>query len=227
MKRLPVVLSIAALVIAVMGVTSLGEAAKNALPFARNADRIDMLHASTRAKAGQLYPLGKNAKFPASVLSVTRGPRGYPGVEGPRGIQGEKGVQGAQGPAGVFSAKNVTQVDGPSTYMAPNTPSGDPVGESLATCPAGGLAIAGGWDGEDQLPPVDATVGYNKRYGWTSWGVIMTNNNELSAATYHAFVICAISGTATAQQSIAPSASVVNAVSQDAAALRAATAASR
>ena len=223
MKRLPIVFSIVALVIAVMGVTPLGEAAKNALPFARNADRVDMLHASTRAKAGQLYPLGKNAKFPASVLSVTRGPRGYTGLQG---IQGEKGVQGAQGPAGVFSAKNVTQVDGPSTYMAPNTPTGVPVGESLATCPAGGIAIAGGWDGEKDLPPVDATVSYNKRYGWTSWGVIMVNNNEWSAATYHAFVICAISGTATAQ-SIAPSASVVNAVSQDAAALRAATAASR
>src|SRR5512144_1276279 len=106
MKRLPIVLSIVAFVIAVMGVTPLGEAARNALPFAKNADRVDMIHASKRAKAGQLYPLGRNAKFPASVLSVTRGPIG------PEGPQGPQGAQGARGPAGVFSARNVTQVNG-------------------------------------------------------------------------------------------------------------------
>ena len=75
MKRLPIVLSVAAFLLALLGVTSLGEAAKNALPFAKNADRVDMIHASKTPKAGQLYPLGKNGKFPAKVLSVTRGPR--------------------------------------------------------------------------------------------------------------------------------------------------------
>ncbi|HSB38407.1 MAG TPA: hypothetical protein VLD13_04900, partial [Gaiellaceae bacterium] len=68
MKRLPIVLSIVAFVVAVMGVTPLGEAARNALPFAKNADRVDKIHASTTPKAGQLYPLGKNKKFPAKVL---------------------------------------------------------------------------------------------------------------------------------------------------------------
>lgn len=218
MKRLPIVLSVAAFVIAVMGVTPLGEAARNALPFAKNADRVDMIHASKRAKAGQLYPLGKNAKFPASVLSVRRGPKGETGE------MGLPGPRGPAGPAGVFSAKNITQVNGPSAYMAPEG-GGDSVGNSLATCPAGGLAIAGGWDGEAQ-PPVDATVGFNKRYGWFSWGVVMANHASI-AATYHAFVICAISGAAPTQQSIAPPAAVLDAVARDAAAARSTIAASR
>lgn len=106
MKRLPIVLSAAAFVIALMGVTPLGQATRDALPFAKNADRVDTLHASKTPKAGQLYPLGANKKFPAKVLSVTRGPKGetgemgLPGPTGPRGYKGLRGATGAQGPIG-------------------------------------------------------------------------------------------------------------------------------
>jgi hypothetical protein len=81
--RLPVVLSVTAVVIAAAGYTSLGEAARDALPrasFASNADRVDGIHASKRPRAGRLYPLGRNRKFPAAVIGV--GPRGAPGVSG-------------------------------------------------------------------------------------------------------------------------------------------------
>jgi hypothetical protein len=81
--RLPIVLSVTALVIAAAGYTSLGEAARNALPrasFANNADKVDGIHASKRRRAGRLYPLGRGGKFPASVIGV--GPRGAPGVSG-------------------------------------------------------------------------------------------------------------------------------------------------
>ena len=81
--RLPIVLSITAVVIAAAGYTSLGEAAREALPrasFANNADKVDGIHASRRRRAGRLYPLGRNGKFPAAVIGV--GPRGAPGVSG-------------------------------------------------------------------------------------------------------------------------------------------------
>ena len=103
MKRLPIVLSAAAFVIALMGVTPLGQATRDALPFAKNADRVDTLHASRTPKAGQLYPLGANKKFPAKVLSVTRGPKGEPGdmgLMGPTGPRGWRGAIGPQGPIG-------------------------------------------------------------------------------------------------------------------------------
>jgi hypothetical protein len=54
---LPIVLSVTALVIAVAGVTPLGEAASDAIPrFARNADKVDGLHASRTPKAARLPP---------------------------------------------------------------------------------------------------------------------------------------------------------------------------
>ena len=68
-SRLPIVLSVTALVIAVAGVTPLGEAASDAIPrFARNADKVDGLHASRTPKAGRLLALNSSKKFPASVL---------------------------------------------------------------------------------------------------------------------------------------------------------------
>ena len=79
--RLPLVLSLVALVVAVSGFTGLSEAARNALPrasFANNADKVDGIHASRRARAGRLFPLGRNRKFPASVIGT--GPAGPPGV---------------------------------------------------------------------------------------------------------------------------------------------------
>jgi hypothetical protein len=69
--RLPVVLSITAVLIAVAGITPIGEAARDAVQivrFARNADKVDGIHASKAPKAGRLLALNRSRKFPASVL---------------------------------------------------------------------------------------------------------------------------------------------------------------
>jgi hypothetical protein len=79
--RLPIVLSIAAVLVAVAGITPLGEAARDALPrarFALNSDKVDGIHASRNPKAGRLLALGKNKKFPASVITA---PAGFSGLE--------------------------------------------------------------------------------------------------------------------------------------------------
>lgn len=141
MKRLPMVLSVTALVVALMGVTPLGQAARDGIPFAKNADRVDSLHASTKASAGKLFPLGKNAKFPASVLSVTKGPKGDQGPQGdsgPQGLQGAKGEQGPVGPQGQAGATNVT-VQTADGYV----PTLLAVSGWLA-CPSGQRATGGG-----------------------------------------------------------------------------------
>jgi len=83
--RLPIVLSIAAVLVAVAGITPLGEAARDALPRARyalNSDKVDGIHASRSPKAGRLLALGKNRKFPASVITA---PAGFSGLEVPTG----------------------------------------------------------------------------------------------------------------------------------------------
>jgi hypothetical protein len=70
-RRLPLVLSITALIVALTGFTTIGEAARDAIPrFARNADRVDGIHAARRPRTGYLYPLGRNAKFPTAVLTI-------------------------------------------------------------------------------------------------------------------------------------------------------------
>jgi hypothetical protein len=113
--RLPLVISLVALVVAVTGFTGLGEAARDALPrasFANNAHRVDGIHASRRARAGYLFPLGRNRKFPASVIGT--GPAGPPGV----------------------SALEIVTLASASDSSTPKT--------ATVTCPAGKKVVAGG-----------------------------------------------------------------------------------
>ena len=84
-QRLPVVLSAAALVIAVLGATPHSFAALRGVTkvalFAKNAGKVGGIAASKKPKAGKLLPLGKNGKFPASVFpAAVTGPtrRGGP-----------------------------------------------------------------------------------------------------------------------------------------------------
>lgn len=113
--RLPLFLSLVALVVAVTGFTGLGEAARDALPrasFANNAHRVDGIHASRRPRAGYLYPLGRNRKFPAAVIGT--GPAGKPGVSG----------------------LEIVTLASASDSSTPKT--------AVATCPAGKKVVAGG-----------------------------------------------------------------------------------
>ena len=89
-ERLPIAISVAALVVAVLGATGLGEAAQNGVTAgATKAKRATGLGAEkSSAKRG---PRGR------------RGPRGYRGYRGLRGFQGppgDKGDKGDQGPNG-------------------------------------------------------------------------------------------------------------------------------
>jgi len=75
-RRFPIILSVTALVVALAGITPLGEAARDAtqvVRFARNADKVDGIHASRSPKAGRLLALNSSRKFPASVMSGLSG----------------------------------------------------------------------------------------------------------------------------------------------------------
>lgn len=95
------------LVLAVLAVAPVADSAKGL--FAANADRVDGIHASKKAKPGALVPLGKNKKFPASVIPTVRGARGPAGATGPAGPAGPAGPQGPrglQGPKGDIGPSN-------------------------------------------------------------------------------------------------------------------------
>jgi hypothetical protein len=110
-NRLATGMSAAALAVALLGVTPIGEAAvstvRSAL-FAQNAGKVNGIEASRKPTPGRLVPLNARGKFPASVVPTVRGQRG---AAGPRGEVGPPGATGAQGPAGA---------------QGPQGPKGDP-----------------------------------------------------------------------------------------------------
>ncbi|MGH3033396.1 MAG: hypothetical protein ACRDON_02425 [Gaiellaceae bacterium] len=77
-QRLSIALSVAALLVAVLGATPYAEAhgVVHAL-FAHNADKVDGLHASKSPRAGRLLPLGAGLKFPASVIPAGAAGQAY------------------------------------------------------------------------------------------------------------------------------------------------------
>jgi hypothetical protein len=89
-QRLPLALSIAALVTALLGATPVGEAAADAVAqvvprartadFATNAGKLQGRRSSTAPKAGQIPVLNSRGKLPASIGAV--GPRGAAGPPG-------------------------------------------------------------------------------------------------------------------------------------------------
>jgi hypothetical protein len=101
-RTIPLVLAIP--VTALLAWSPLGEAAGRAIPgFARNAGAVNGIKASRKPSPGRLLPLGRNGRFPASVVPVVHGARGADGAQGPRGPEGARGPTGpagAVGPAG-------------------------------------------------------------------------------------------------------------------------------
>ena len=65
--RLPIILSVTALVVAVFGATPAGNAVTRVL-FAQNADKVDGIHASRTPAKGKLLALNDSKKFPKSVI---------------------------------------------------------------------------------------------------------------------------------------------------------------
>jgi hypothetical protein len=89
--RLALILASLALAVSLSGITpaDAARAVKRALQ-ADNADKVGGIRASKKPTAGRLFPLGTNARFPASVLPQVgaRGPRGPEGPPGPLGNAG-------------------------------------------------------------------------------------------------------------------------------------------
>ena len=88
--RLPIALALTALLVAVMGSTSLGQAASNAARASLSKARSSTLAGPLRAGVGQ----------PLRGPRGRRGPRGLRGPRGPAGPEGPIGIQGIPGPPG-------------------------------------------------------------------------------------------------------------------------------
>jgi hypothetical protein len=132
--RLPLILSVTALVVAVLGSTPLGRAAADVIPVplakrayladtAKNSIKVNNIRANRTPTAGMLVPLDSTGKFPAAV-----------GAIGPKGDKGDKGSKGSTGSPGISGYEIVRA----STTIAPNVSS-----SAQAHCPTGKKVIGG------------------------------------------------------------------------------------
>lgn len=115
MRRLPIVLSTTALLVALFGSTPVGQAVGSNVPLfakkagyadrAGNAAALSGIKASKLPRPGMLLPLAADGRFPASVgLAGSVGPKGDKGDKGAIGPSGPAGPKGANGPAGPVGA---------------------------------------------------------------------------------------------------------------------------
>lgn len=113
MKRtIPLVLAL--LVLALLAWSPLGQAAgRTVASFAKNAGAVNGIKAARKPAPGRLLPLGRNGKFPSSVVPVARGARGVDGAQGARGPEGARGPAGPTGPAGPAGAIGSAGPTGP------------------------------------------------------------------------------------------------------------------
>jgi hypothetical protein len=110
-QRVPLLLSITALLVSLLGATPAGPAVRDAVagvvpvPFAKQADRAKLANnslrlnghvSSTAAKAGDIPVVGRNGKLPARLGAI--------GLPGPKGDQGAKGDRGPEGIVNAFTA---------------------------------------------------------------------------------------------------------------------------
>ncbi len=129
-QRLPLVIAITALVVALVGSTPLGRAAESALDqvvpraeranFAANAGKLNGHRSSVNPKRGQIPVVGTNGKLAASI-----------GGAGPAGPAGPSGVSGYQ-----LVIEQVT------------VPNGEKDFRRVVSCPGGKSVLSGGWDFE-------------------------------------------------------------------------------
>lgn len=113
-ERIAISLAFAALVVAALGSTSVGQAASGAVKAGVNNARSSKLAGPLRVQAGQ----------------ARRGPRGFRGRRGPRGLAGPAGpagaagANGATGAAGATGATGATGAAGPAGATGPQGPPG-------------------------------------------------------------------------------------------------------
>jgi hypothetical protein len=139
--RLPIVLSITALAVAVLGSTPVGEAAKNLVVPRASVGTLQLKNnAVTAAKVRNFSLLA--ADFRRGELPRGRvGPQGPAGPRGPAGVPGAIGPAGQTGPAGPMGPPGLSGLETVLANTASNTTNTKTV---TAGCPSGKQAVGGG-----------------------------------------------------------------------------------
>jgi hypothetical protein len=212
-QRAPLILSITALVVAVLGATPLGHAAGERLaavvpPFAKtagyarfagDATKLNGRRSTLAGAPGTIPVVGKNGKLPASIGAVglqgPAGPRGPAGPIGPKGLTGSTGSPGPQGPLGPQGPAGLAGSSGVSgwTYVVvPLTLTAPSDGSKTAPCPPGTKPLGGGWSVATGDDP-DFTIRESAPSGAVpnGWDIIARNTGTSHTITAYVWAICA------------------------------------
>ena len=206
MKRLPLVLSATALVVAVFGSTPVGHAVGSAIPaFAKsagyakqagNASALNGIKASKQPQPGLLVPLGADGRFPATVGAIgpagPKGDKGETGAAGTKGATGATGPAGARGPAGPAGPAGQSGVSGWQYLVSDGKAikAGDFLTWAV-NCPSGKKALGGGV--AVPYPNYRSRVTQSAPGGAaaTGWVVTVANDYPSASISAYAWVICA------------------------------------
>ena len=202
MKRLPLVLSATALVVAVFGSTPVGHAVGSAIPaFAKsagyakqagNASALNGIKASKQARPGMLVPLGTDGKFPSSVgLVGPAGPAGPKGDRGDTGAVGPKGATGQTGPVGARGPSGPSGVSGWSYLTKGASLSGESFKTVNVDCPAGKKALGGGVAVTSGLWATRVIQSAPSGAAATGWLATVANDASNYTTSFYVWAICA------------------------------------
>lgn len=187
-SRLPLVLSTTALVVALLGSTPVGEAARDAA-FPRNSVGTAQLKANAvtgpkiknRSVSGAELTLRSITAAHMKPGTLLAGPKGDKGDRGDAGAKGDRGEKGDKGDAGLAGVQ-VVQSAG-VTLPANGT------ALARATCPTGKRAIGGGGHVAGAAPGI-GTISSSIPIGGNQWQAAYKSHSG-SAAVIWAYVVCA------------------------------------
>jgi hypothetical protein len=182
-KRLPLILSMTALVVSVLGTTPLGQAARSAVSqvvplaktatYAKNAGRLNGHVSSRTPRVGQIPVVGATGKLPASLGAV--GPAGSAGPAGPAGPKGDAGVSGYQ--------RVQQQVNGPG---------GGDTRTYTVSCPGGKNVLGGGFNFSRPADTDDVTVAGSAPSSDSVWEFKLSNRTgQAPKGTTTLSIVCA------------------------------------
>ena len=122
-QRLPLILSITALIVAMLGWTGVGEATRNALVPKKNSVgtqhiKNGSIKMEDLAADTQQALRGERGKKGKPGAKGERGKKGKPGAKGKRGYEGRVGLPGKRGAKGPRGAKGAQGISGDgSTFL--------------------------------------------------------------------------------------------------------------
>jgi hypothetical protein len=180
-NRLPMIISITALLVAVLGVTPLGDAAYNTVVPRNSVGTLQLQRNAVKAR--QLAP---NAVRSAHVLNGSLVAEDFKsgqlpqGPKGDKGAKGDKGDKGDPGPVGVSGYEIVLQ-NSASDSISPKVVS--------ASCPNGKRVLGGG---NSVTGGAVATAAADRPIGTNAWNVIAWEISPTSVSwVVQVYAICA------------------------------------